>query len=699
MAHPPLGLRWHDPARALSWLRALGLRLEANLAEERSRQNLWLPVAFAVGIGIYFALPAEPWSRLWLVLIAAGGLLPLVAPARTDGSVLGTLLLWGLAAVLIGIATGQLRSQLVAAPVLERRGAYQVEGEVALVDARLRGLRLLVEAPLIEGLAPEVTPTRVRFTVRETGIAPGDLVRARVMLMPPSPPAAPGDFDFARRAFFERLGAVGYALGPVETIERHAGERWLAGARHRIAEQIREAVPGPEGAVAVALMTGLRGGIPDEVWDDMQAAGIAHLLAISGLHLGLVAGTIFFAIRIAIALVPPLALRIPGKKVAALIALFAAFGYLLLTGATVPTRRAFIMTALALVAIMFDRNPFSMRLVAFAGLIVLALQPESLLGPSFQMSFAAVVTLIAAYETGIGQRPDRLSGLDRRVLLYFTGVGLTTLIASVATAPFAAFHFHRFASYGVVANLVAVPLTAFWIMPQGLLGVLALPFGLDRPCFWLMGEGIGLMLAVAGRVADLPGAALRVPEMPAASLILITLGGLWLCIWRGRWRRFGLVGVVFGIGAALPARPPDLLIDRTGRLVAVRLDDGRVALGPYERDRWVTSQWLERLGQRDPASWPASGSRDDLRCDPLGCVLARHGRTVALARRPEALEDDCARANLVIGYPRLERCPNGTQLIGPEALRKAGGLALWIGTGGIEVLTNREARGDRPWVR
>jgi competence protein ComEC len=287
-----------------------------------------------------------------------------------------------------------------------------VEGTVLLVEDRVRGQRILLGEPLIEALAPEATPVRVRVTVRRAvpDLGPGDLLRVRAVLMPPSAPAAPGDFDYARHAFFERLGAVGYALGDPERIAAADGftlAHQLARIRQHIAGEINAALPGTTGAVANALLTGLRAAIPDAVWLDMQASGLAHLLAISGLHLGLVAGALFFAVRIGIALAPPLALRLPGKKVAGAIALVGAFGYLLISGAPVPTQRALIMTGVALVAVMVDRNPFSMRLIAFAALLVLLLQPESLLGASFQMSFAAVVALIAAYETGIGRRPKR----------------------------------------------------------------------------------------------------------------------------------------------------------------------------------------------------------------------------------------------------------------------------------------------------
>jgi competence protein ComEC len=533
-------------------------------------------------------------------------------------------------------------------------------------------------------------------------VTAGDRVRLRAMLMPPSPPSEPLGFDFARVAFFERIGAVGYGLGDLEAIAATEASSWqigLARLRQRVAADIATAVPGDSGAVAIALLTGLRGAIPDHVWHNMQVAGIAHLLAISGLHLGLVAGTLFFAVRFALALAPPLALRVPGKKVAAALALAGAFVYLLLTGMTVPTQRAFIMTSLMLVAVMADRNPFSMRLIAWAALVVLLVQPESLLGASFQMSFAAVVALIAVYETGIGRRPHHAGGLDRRFALYVGGVALTTLVASLATAPFAIYHFGRLPTYGVMGNLIAVPLTAFWIMPVGLLGLILLPLGLGSVCFMLMGQGIELMLAVAASVAEWPGAALHIAQPPAAALIATVLGGLWLCLWRTPWRRLGLLGVALGVGLTLLAQPPDILVDARGQIVAVRLADGRLAISPWKRDSWITDGWLQTAGQGEAAPWPADGGNDtELRCDALGCIVNRNGQRIALVRRPEALEEDCALADLVISYPRIEHCPSGRPLIGPGALWRSGGLALWVEQGGIETLSVREVRGERPWA-
>jgi competence protein ComEC len=714
MAHRSLGLPPTIPAvrLPLAWARKLGAGaapwLVGRLLAERERWLLWLPVALGLGIGLYFALPAEPpvWLGPALLLPVALVWARPRPPGTADLQELRLPALLGLAAIAAGLSAASIRTQLVAAPVLERRGAHVLEGQVLLVEDQVRGTRLTLGALAIEGLEPAATPAELRVSLRSAtpGVAPGDRVRLRAFLMPPSPSSEPFGYDFARQAYFLQLGGVGYGLGRLERVAVAETSTWrlgLARVRQQVASAIQAAIPGSAGAVAVALMTGLRGGITEAIWRDMQIAGIAHLLAISGLHLGLVAGTLFFAVRVGLALTPPLALRLPTKKVAAALALLGAFGYLLLSGATVPTQRAFIMTALMLLAVMVDRNPFSMRLVAWAALAVLLFQPESLPGASFQMSFAAVVALIAVYETGVGRRPGRASGLDARFALYVGGVALTTLVASLATAPLAIYHFGRLPTYGILANLIAVPLTAFWIMPLGLLGLLLLPLGLSGPCFALMGRGIELMLAVAATIAGWPGAAVLLAKPSAAALTVTLLGGLWLCLWRGPWRRLGILGVAAGGLLALIPRPPDLLIDARGQIVGVRLDSGRLALSPWERDRWITDGWLRTAGQAEAAPWPAAGrgGQGGLSCDAEGCVLTRHGRKVALARRPEALEADCARADLVLSYPRLERCPNGAALVGPEALRAAGGLALWLDAAGIQSLSVREVRGDRPWSR
>ncbi len=690
------------------WRAGLAAAVFQALAEERERWILWLPVAFGLGVALYFVLPSEPpvWvvpltlpfaSLQYLYLRRRGG--------TTTESGLGAALALGLVALLLGFGMSQWRSFQVEAPVLERRGAYMVEGEILLVEPKVRGERLLLGKVVIEGVAPEATPKRLRFTRRSSDppLHPGDRIEARAMLMPPSAPSEPYGFDFARRAFFEQLGAVGYSLKQPTPLAK--AEEWrlttaLAGLRQAMAADISAAIDGPPGAVATALLTGLRGAIPDHVWRDMQAAGMAHLLAISGLHLGLVAGTVFFAVRILLALIPPLALRWPTKKIAALAALLIALIYLLLTGATVPTQRAFIMTALMLLAVMLDRNPFSMRLVAWSAFVVLVLQPESLLGASFQMSFAAVIALIAVYETGIGRPPAGAAGLDWRLFMYVAGVVLTTIIASTATAPLAVYHFGRLPTFSILANVLAVPLTAFWIMPLGLIGMLLLPFGLAGWCLALMGIGIDLMLDIAAWTAAVPGAVVAVPRPPLASLVLVLLGGLWLALWRTGWRRLGLAPIVVGLLLAAAHRQPDILIDARGVLIAARLDDDRLALSPWKKDRWVTNGWLRGAGQAAPAPWPEEGGpgSNGLRCDPSGCTYRRGGHHIAFTRLAEALPEDCLRNDLVISYPRIESCRNGTPLIGPDALWDSGGLALWLKPGRVELLSVRETRGDRPWV-
>ena len=682
--------------------------LADSLLAERDRWFLWLPVGLGAGIAVYFTLPVEPpvWLGATGLLLASLVLSWLWWRLSSDVFQGCAPSLLGLVVLLLGFTVATLRTQLVEAPVLERREAHELEAMVLLVEDRTRGQRLLLGSLRIEALERDATPAQIRVSTRsaEPPFEPGDRVRLRALLMPPSPPVQPRGFDYARQAYFQRLGAVGYVLTEPELLSRADRRDWslgLAALRQTIAHRMTVAIAGTAGAIAVALLTGLRGALPDHIWDQWAIAGIAHLLSISGLHLALVAGTLFFTVRLALALAPPLALRVPTKKLAALVALLGAFGYLLISGAPVPTQRAFAMTALALVATMADRNPFSMRLVAWAAIVVLLLQPEGLLGASFQMSFGAVVALIAVYETGVARRPADAGGLDWRLFMYVAGIALTTLVASAATTPFSIYHFSRFPTYGIVTNLIAVPLTGLWIMPWGMLGILLIPIGLDGPCFILMGQGIELIIAAAAFVADLPGAALAVPRPPLAALVATALGGLWLCLWRTPWRRLGLIGIALGLFLMPLGQPPDLLIDARGEIVAVRRDDGRLAISPWQRDRWITDNWLQSAGQDRPADWPApgQGGGGDVACDPMGCVLTRAGQTVALARRPEAIDEDCRHADLVLSYPRIELCPGVTPLIGPRALRRAGGLALWLEPAGIETLTVREARGERPWTR
>ena len=577
-------------------------RAAANaLLAERERWLLWLPVGLGLGVAVYFSLPVEPPPWLGAALAGAAGIAS-VALRRRPG-----LLILGLAglAIAAGFTAAQARTALVAAPVLEKRlGPRHVTGRVTEVDPRVNGTRIVLEALRIDGVEAAATPARARLRIgsgAEDWLAPGRWVTARAVLMPPPPPVAPGAFDFQRQSYFRSLGAVGFTYGGPEAAAPPDGQAgvgrlgwrlWLETVRQAVFERVRGALEGPTGGVAAALLTGKRGAIPQEVMQAMRDSGLAHLLAISGLHLGLVAGLLFFTARAGLAAIPAVALRYPIKKWAAVAALAGAAAYLVLVGATIPTQRAFLMIGLVLLAVLLDRTAISMRPVAWAASIVLLLAPESLLGPSFQMSFAAVVGLVAGYEAIEGRFPGRARGRSRdahwawRLTLYFSGVALTSVIAASATAPFAIYHFNRVAAYGLAANLIAVPVTALWIMPWGLLSLFLMPLGLAAFALVPMGWGIEAVVGIAGLVAGWPGAVRLVPAMPVAALAAVALGGLWLCLWRRRWRLLGLVPIAAGFLAVPLSQPPDILVDGEAKLFAVRAGDGGLMLSSNRAARF-----------------------------------------------------------------------------------------------------------------
>ncbi len=697
--------------------------------EQRDRWALWSPVLFGTGIAIYFTLRFEPAS--WAGAAAMGACLAAgLCVWRRPGL---RLLLLAAGLVAAGFAVAQFRTHAVAAPVLARDfGPGWVSGRVVAVEKLPDGTRVLLDRLSLQGIAPDATPARVRLRLRKGDDAViGAVMRLRARLAPPAAPAMPGAYDFQRHAWFARIGGVGFAYTMAEALPPPAGQAapagglWLARLRLTVADRIRAAIPGAAGAVAAALLVGDRSAIPENVTDAMRDSGLAHLLAISGLHVGLVAGILFFGIRLLLAMVEPLALRLPVKKIAAGCAFAGALLYLFMAGATVPTQRAFIMTGLVLIAVLLDRTAITLRLVAWAAMAVLLLAPESLMGPSFQMSFAAVLALVAAYEGLRGPwsrwraggplrraadlatpaRGDTRAGgggWARRAGLYLLALAITTLVAGTATGIIALHHFGRYSSYSLVANLIAIPLAAFWIMPCGVLACVLMPLGLEHWALQPMAWGIDLMLGAARMVASWPGASVLVPAMPVAGLAMAALGGLWVCLWRGRLRWGGLIGLAAGLATIPLADRPDILVNGDGSLMAVRLADGRYSLSSKRAERFAARIWLERDGEdeADAALWPRTESADGrFACDLIGCIYRAGLRDVALVRDARALEDDCRPGAIVVSAVPVRRaCRGAGRVIDRFDLWRNGAYALWLGRDGVRALSVREARGDRLWT-
>ena len=677
----------------------------ATLLAERDRWALWLPFFLGAGVAAYFRLPMEP--PVWVAPALLSTACVLALALRGGGWGLPVGLTVGMVA--LGIGAAQLRTTLVEHPQLVSRiGPTMVTGLVVDVDGDPGGrVRLTLSDPIVDGLPAEATPGRVRVSVGglDSIPAPGSHIGLRAVLLPPGGPVVPGGFDYRRTAYFLGLGAVGYAVGAPEMVgeRRQGGEVWLEARRRSVAAAIRGALPDPAvAAVAISLLTGERGGLSDDVQEDLRAAGLAHLLAISGLHLGLVAGLVFFSVRLGLALVPSLALRLPVKRVAASVALLAALGYMLLVGAPISTQRAFLMTALVLLAVMTDRDPISLRLVAIAALTILVMRPEALMGASFQMSFAAVTALVAAYEAvrRHRSRPPGPRTWPRRFLVYLVGVGATTVIAWAATAFFALDNFQRVASYGAVSNLVAVPLTAFWIMPWGVLAYVLLPLGLEGAALVPMGWGIDLLLVIADTAAGWPHASLSVAAGPAWALPVAVTGGLWLCLWTRRWRWFGLAGPAVALTAILSATPPHLLVSADPPLWAVRGSDALylsdLRRGGYERDVWLRTVGLRQARLAGPAA-SLSAPTDGVTCDSQGCLYRREGHVAALLTDPAALAEDCGLVDVVVSWISVPAACAAPVIIDPAALRAGGTHAVTFGPGGIDLRRVADGEFGRPW--
>jgi len=708
-------------ARALDLARA-GLATlwragEAALFADQDRWFLWVPALIALGIAGFFALPFEPSVPGVLVMggIAAAGLLLVRRPKLF---VVGL----ALACLGFGFTLAKLRTVWVAAPILPAASSnYKISGWIEDSSGRGRArVRLLVRVTAIDGLTPAQTPYRVRVSAPRSRVkaAAGDFVAVRANLAAPPAPVQPGAHDFGRTAWFARIGGTGYSIAVIEP-SAAPGPRpamialsaWLEGLRATIGERIAGRLPGDSGALATALITGERGGVPKTAISALRDAGLAHLLAISGLHMVLMAGSLFWIVRALLAGVPALVLRRPIKKWSAGFALAAAFGYLLLSGAAVSTQRAFIMIAIMFIAILLDRPAITMRNVAIAALIVLCVTPESLLNVSFQMSFGTVIALIAVYETQRGRaigpaaRRDRhmVLAYGRLALIYLAGIALTTLIATAATAPIAAYHFNRVALYGLAGNLLALPIMGFVVMPAVGLSLLLMPLGLEALPLMVIGLGLDAVLAIAKTVSALPGAVKIVPTASTLAVVSFALGGVWLCLWRGRWRLIGAgvaaLALAFCFSGIRIGGSPAVIVERDLKNVAVRGADGRLSLMSRRAGAYSAERWLRMDG--DAASLKEAAGRGALTCDPLGCAgtMANGGR-LAVITHAGIVAEECARAAVVISrIPLRKRCLGPKVIIDRAMLRRAGAHAVHVVGEDYRVETARARRGARPWSK
>ncbi len=681
--------------------------LVQRLIAERERWALWIPAAVGLGVAIYFSLPAEPSLPIGAALVVVSAVLLVLLRRITIGRVF----LIALLAASCGFAAAQLRTAIVGAPMLDAKYAsVRIEGRVRDVEFLPGGRRLVLGEVVILGITEPPAELRLRLAGLEPLLVPGDWVRLRASLGPPSRPVAPGAYDFRRDLFFDRIGGVGFVIGRPRLIDPAvfgdspplSNRLWrrVADLRALIERRILAAMPERESAgVAVAFVTGSQTAVPNDALLAMRNSGLAHLLSVSGLHIGLAVGILFFLIRAGLALVPPVALRWPIKKWAAGFALLGAAFYMILSGASVPVVRSFVMAAILLLAIIADRQPISMRPVAIAAVVVLLIWPDSLVGPSFQLSFAAIVALTAVWEELSPQRAKEI-GPARRSFRWLFDLVLSSIVATLATAAFAIYHFNRLTGYGVVANMLAVPITGFWVMPWLILALILMPFGLESWALEPAGWGISAILWTANTVSSWPGAVALIPVMPPLGLAFVSLGGLWLCLWRQRWRYWGAAAIVVGLATILFVRPPDVLISEDAKLVAITESDGSLRLSTGRADRFAAGEWLRRMGQDQRILWNAAVDGGDPRlvCTDKGdCRFKSSGRSIAILQKADGFAAACQESDLVIV---LVKAPAAcaAPLIDPDRLQQQGGHAVWLSAEAIRIESVRDGQGERPWV-
>ncbi|MEJ5142444.1 ComEC/Rec2 family competence protein [Gluconobacter albidus] len=678
---------------------------------DQGRQMIcWLPVAVGLGGVTYLALPFEPsilsvmlvtllfgltgtgclwwgWQRLFprllgfalLAVVTGFGDLALQARMQPPMPVLPTH---------ATVLTGRVQSLEILPP----RNDDEDDGHrVTLADA-------VFETPVDAGMAPLRRMLHIRLRDDDDLLPePGRTISLRAMLRPPPPPSWPGGRDLQREAWFSGLAGSGYALAPVSFTGAPSRPSRIETLRETVAFRTTAVLSDQTAAIAATLLAGEAGGIDQQTREAFSASGLAHLLAVAGLHLGLVMAAVIVTLRCGLASIEYIALRWPCRQIAAVSGLLAGAGYVLLTGAHLPSLRALGMASLVTLAIVTGRRVLSMRSLSIVALLILLVSPVSVVDVSFQMSFAAVMGLIAGY--GVLREPlMRLRGEGewyRIVASYGAALTLTSLLAGLATLPVSMAHFGALQPWFVLANLVAVPLAAVWIMPVGLLALVAMPFHAEAPLLKLMGVGIRIVQVLAERVAAFPMAHQPVPAMPGWGLLLVMCGLCFLCLWKGRVCLAGLLPVAIGVASIWLAPKPDIFVSADAGLMAVRRPNV-LLVGPHSGlERRTLEDWQQAL------ALPVAPLPPD--CLAGVCRISVGVQTVLLRPRdssdgailPDARQ--CDGVSLFISASPARKGCADVPSIDRFSVWRDGAYAVFAGRA-LMIVSDRSWRGNRLWV-
>ncbi len=694
--------------------------LYETFALQKDNLFLWWPVFFALGIGLYFSFSFEPpfivSLFIWLVSAALHLLLSLL---RRRSSLGYGVVLFSFALLLAssGFLSSKIRSLTVQTPMIEKKiNMTELIGTVEFIEHMEEGSgsRIILSDLIIEDLDAESTPRKVRLRLRkDMGLDLGQRIKVLAGLTPPSSPIIPGGFDFRRFLYFKSIGAVGFIYKQPEILKAADPKLFsIETIRFKISERVSTILSPEHASIAMALIVGQKKAISESDRNAIRNAGLAHMLAISGLHVGLVAGTLFFILRFLMSCIPHLALKYPIKKITAVAALFGAVFYMLLAGSTIPTQRAVLMTSIVFLAIILDRSPISLRLVSFSALVVLVISPESLVSASFHMSFAAVTALIYFYDVTRKFWIDVYQNLTwfKRFALYFIGVCLTTLIASVSTAPFALYHFGQVSVLGSLANVLAVPLLAFIIMPFALLALVAMPFGLDVAPFYVVSIGIQSMLDIAHWAAALPHAIAKAQFWNFSSFLVFIVAAIWGILWKGKGKLLALPLFALSASLFMTHQLPDILIAPSHKLFAFRIDT-ELHVSSKRSDKFTRSNW-ERFYGLEPNSalllpYKGNNQKGQPSCGEEFCRFTYGNHNVSFLRTEYNLARECIWADIVIleGYIAANKfdknfCPNSIYI--DRSQKYQGAHAVWFTNdetkSNIFIKTSGNISGHRPWT-